>query len=204
MKKKQFISILLALIVMFVECKAYALSFSYWYSNSNQIGRWPLYIPVVYIHKLNSNSSFYFTQGMNQAINQWRNTLDIDLSGSTSSTYWQSNLRFHGGTVAQINAYGDISYQSGTAGRTEWIWSYEGSATFASSTKYIYTISSAKGYVLDDGNSQNDTYQTCAHELGHSLGWDGHSSNSSDVMYKISHTQFTLTTRDKRHLQQVY
>lgn len=44
----------------------------------------------------------------------------------------------------------------------------------------------------------------CIHEVGHSLGWFGHSTLSSDIMYSYSTENITLTTRDKNHLVQVY
>lgn len=42
------------------------------------------------------------------------------------------------------------------------------------------------------------------HELGHSMGWHGHSTNSSDVMYTYTNDVKTLTSRYKNHLAQVY
>lgn len=41
------------------------------------------------------------------------------------------------------------------------------------------------------------------HELGHALGYLGHSTSKNDLMYS-SGKKDVLTTRDKRHLSQNY
>lgn len=47
---------------------------------------------------------------------------------------------------------------------------------------------------------------TATHELGHLLGWAGHSSKNTDIMYAQENgvtTLTTLTTRDKKHIKQI-
>ena len=60
-----------------------------------------------------------------------------------------------------------------------------------------------RGYVLNQSTLTN-FYNVSTHELGHALGWRGHSSYSSDVMYTYGNGVTTLQTRDILHLKQIY
>ena len=48
--------------------------------------------------------------------------------------------------------------------------------------------------------------KTATHELGHALGYAGHSTTKGDIMYtsSTSNTTNALTTRDINHLKQIY
>ncbi|MBQ6933885.1 MAG: matrixin family metalloprotease [Clostridia bacterium] len=41
------------------------------------------------------------------------------------------------------------------------------------------------------------------HEVGHALGWYGHSSNTTDIMHKAAKDSFLLTSRDVNHVKQI-
>lgn len=59
-------------------------------------------------------------------------------------------------------------------------------------------------YIKDNSRTLNEYKKTATHELGHSLGWKGHSSNSNDIMYGTASSVTNLTSRDSNHLSQVY
>ena len=62
----------------------------------------------------------------------------------------------------------------------------------------------AVGCIIDKDRTTDQYKKTCTHELGHALGWAGHSSNTSDIMYSAGSSVTSLTSRDKNHLSQDY
>jgi len=58
-------------------------------------------------------------------------------------------------------------------------------------------------FTRDEGRSTNLITATAVHELGHALGWEGHSRISTDVMYWQASSS-TLGTVEARHLRQIY
>ncbi|MBQ7604394.1 MAG: matrixin family metalloprotease [Clostridia bacterium] len=65
-------------------------------------------------------------------------------------------------------------------------------------------IKDGSSYILSYGGNSDACKNVCTHELGHAVGFFGHSSSSSAVMYYASHDGFTLKTAEKAHLQQIY
>ena len=62
-----------------------------------------------------------------------------------------------------------------------------------------------KGYIVSRSDFYYNNYlKGCTHELGHSMGWRGHSSNTSWVMTQGKATVTALSTDEKDHLAQVY
>ena len=175
---------------------------SCWYSDSDSIARWDKSSITVYTNKLNSNGSFYFSMGMYFGCGKWEDALGITVSSSSYDT--SAPIKFYGGTVEEINAYGDFSIDSSINGLTRYTISQEGNWKYCNASKTGYLISSAIGCIVDNGRNSNEYEKTCAHELGHALGWQGHSHNSSDIMYAYGSSVTSLTTRDSAHLSQVY
>lgn len=67
-----------------------------------------------------------------------------------------------------------------------------------------YRITSARIFTPKKTLFTAKQYRTMfTHELGHALGYLGHSTSRSDLMHSSGSTD-TLTTRDKRHLGQNY
>lgn len=82
--------------------------------------------------------------------------------------------------------------------------SVEGTWTYGSSSKTGRLVVGAVGCIIDKDRTTDQYKKTCTHELGHALGWAGHSSNTSDIMYSAGSSVTSLTSRDKNHLSQVY
>lgn len=80
--------------------------------------------------------------------------------------------------------------------------SYEGKWIYNGQEKNGHKVISAKGGTIL-GNT-NWIFSVTIHEIGHALGWCGHSSNSDDKMYAADNAdKQTVTTRDLEHLAQV-
>lgn len=59
-------------------------------------------------------------------------------------------------------------------------------------------------YIVYRENTLNEQVETVVHEFGHALGYLGHSTNTTDVMYTYLHSSYTLKTNDIQHLSQIY
>lgn len=179
-------------------------SLSYWYSDSNTIGRWNSDSLRVYKIKLNSNSSFTFLDSMSHGCSNWSSAINRQVSSGQSSSFSSAPIQYHGGTQAEVNAYGLFTVSSSDNGITA-VYAYnEGTWTYGGSTKTGNLVIQAEGCIVDWGHTANQYKNTCSHELGHALGWYGHSSSSYDVMYTYGTSITSLSNNDKNHLSQVY
>ena len=154
--------------------------------------------------KLNNNALFYFDDGFAAAISQW-NSAGISTIDNGSST--SSDIVCKGGTRSELlNNVDWLSYSDldGRTGITFWYDSFEVYLDYNSTQKYLYQLSSSYIFIVDQGSTVNQQKNTFIHELGHALGWYGHSALNSDIMYSQITSITTLTNRDKNHLVQVY
>jgi len=182
---------------------------SYWEANQNLILRWgsKTDIPSVYTCKLNLNANFHFDLGMSSARTKWGTALGRAISSSSSSS---ANIAYYGGTVAQINNLKIFDpVESWDVGWTVSESSLEGVWKYNSNMKYGYKITEpVRGYIVDRWPippiNTDPCVNVCTHEMGHALGWHGHTPDWNSVMYPLSSNITTLTNIDKRHLTQVY
>ena len=82
--------------------------------------------------------------------------------------------------------------------------------TYQNSFKDVRKQNSQTVYLVNLGQNTYNYYNTAAHELGHALGWIGHSNtpNSEIVMMRSDLANFPSTSplafSDTIHLNQVY
>lgn len=176
---------------------------SYWADvESNKIGYWNTSSIKIYKEKVNSNANFYFSDGYSQALSTWNSALGINIS--TSTTKDNVEIQFYGGTLNELVDLG-MPEDSTVLGYTESYSDYTGYYTYNNSIKLELELKSATIYILDISSSTIDMYKNvCTHELGHGLGFSGHSLSSSDVMYPYGSSIYTLRPLEKNHLIQMY
>lgn len=184
---------------------------SYWDdAEQNIIYRWGTYsssIPSdVYTSRLNSNVDFYFSTGIIEATNQWNGALNSNMTARGAIPPASgAQIMYYGGTAAQINALNIFNAVGSVTGLTQISYSDEGTWTYGSSTKTGRKINWTRGYVVDiKGRTANQYINTSIHELGHTVGWGGHASGSSNVMYTYDTSITSLTSIDRRHVKQLY
>jgi len=177
-----------------------AITVSYWYSNVNYVSKWTS-TPKISQYKLNNNDGFAFDIAFSHARTQWSNA-----GISTTLVGWTSGcaIQCFGGTRAEIRARG-YSILDSQAGVTLGSSTQINTLSYNGTTKYLKSQNSPQIVCLVDRNVTQTAYKNVmTHEIGHALGWGGHSSNSSDIMYSSENSVTSLTSRDKNHLKQVY
>lgn len=175
-----------------------------WYTNSSEIGRWGT-TPKVWYGTLDSSMTQLTLDGhVTHARSQWNNA---GVPNSYTSDFNSSHIRVRSGTYNSIKKI-EVGIQTGDTGLTkrspatefsESYWYYQGkypkSGKKIGGPVYVYLVT---------GNRTAAAYKnTTTHELGHALGYFGHSSNSKTVMYGAATEITTLTSNDKVHLNQI-
>lgn len=176
-----------------------------WYSDTNSVG----YAKVggSYAVSSQSNNAGFtrdFLNSVTYAGAKWNYTLPISI-GETSANYAINHI--YGGTRSQMKKI--ITDIPATAvGATH---PYSNSATefvkYGSISKFIYPYTGGKVCIIHEPGYSLQRYQEIAlHEMGHMLGWKGHSPTKSDVMYASlqNSPKTTLTDRDVKQLTQIY
>ena len=127
--------------------------------------------------------------------------MDVTNNGSGTT----GNIVVFGGTRAQIYAYNGQTIESDEVGLTVGKMKMYAYLDYNGITKKLNKLSGTqKAYIVDDNRTLNQYKHTATHELGHALGWKGHSPNSADVMYAYSNGIISLTNRDKKQILQFY
>lgn len=166
-----------------------------WYSDEEYGGYWS-FDPKVYPVHLNNAVSM--TSYISNAVNKW-SAAGINSSITMSQTY--GNIKFYSGTRAQLNTIG-FAYDNSINGQTIWI----DSTTVSSPTAYfeikkLNQVDASICHTIDSGLYEH----VALHEYGHALGWGGHASGTSNVMYAYSVAEnVTLTYYDKKQILQIY
>jgi len=204
LKKEQvryIISLLLAMMLVFSisYCAVYAITntniYITWYSDAYEVGYWSEAPKTMFT---NLSTSFNISTYVNNAVTTWNRA---GISSAITTTPSNANIRFYGGTRTQLNAVG-FWYTDDMVGLTALDEITNVGTVNNYCTLYEFTKTSAS--MCNELNTEADNKQLALHEYGHALGWIGHATTTSDVMYKSVNGVTSLTTRDKQQLKQVY
>ncbi len=178
---------------------------SYWQSNSDNVGYWES-APSFWFECLSSSlSSFYvnYREAGPYAVTQWSNALGH--SFQVIGVGADATIRCTGGSREVLSSITGETFPEGITGQTNYSYVNDGSATYGGVTKYLKKMRSARIFIISDSGLDSDRQKNCViHEVGHALGWMGHSIVSTDIMYARNTTQTTLSAQEKLHLSQVY
>lgn len=222
MKLKRILIIVALMVVCSVmfSATAYASELDYWdaYDQNGETYEGHFSSLRLYCQVRKGEYTSYNTstaEAMLYAIDVWNDAdilpFTIRYRAYTSSS--PANVLFYGGSYDYIKREFP-SMASGGCGFTQLgSVDFHENATYGSSTKSIYEYSvegdeswasiTSVGVVIDNGY---DHEVTGAHEMGHVLGWHGHSTSTSQLMYStyVDMSVSTPQRKDKRHIEQFY
>ena len=160
--------------------------------------------PTIHKNKIGNDGSFYFNIGYNNAVAQWSDALEWSFATVAQN---DADIVVHGGTRTELEVLMGDSFNyltAFTAGITFYDYDVVGYYQYQGNIKLHAKMNSATIYIPDDGRTADEYRNILTHELGHALGYIGHSASASDIMYPYVSTIYDLSTRDINHLRQLY
>ncbi len=138
---------------------------------------------------------------MLQAQQEWSNALSVPITGVTQAV--DAHIRSWGGPRAEIDAFrGEPSTWAGLAEPpvTTWVQSI----IVNDVTNHVLSHSGqGRMFTIERANA-DEVRMIATHELGHSLGYWGHSTDNQEIMWPFVSTNVTLRANEIRHLRQIY
>lgn len=183
-------------------------SFSYWYSDSNDIG----YYAVSTKKVLQGTTGAGFGSSINTYANAARSAWSSEGTFSTTTSNSDFQIQFSDATRDETDNLGIPSNTDAITDRSDR--TFIGYATYGSARKNVYVFNKTYVYLIYDSRTSefsSDKWKSiAAHEFGHALGYIGHDTNSTasqkSLMNPYTNVYWdewrikTPTIRDKNHL----
>jgi predicted Zn-dependent protease len=175
----------------------------------NWVGVWPENINIHTQTLGTVSSGFQFATRMSESRSDWSGALNVTFGTASSAT--NAQIRALGGTTAGLEEFRGF-WNPNWAGLAEHpTLTDTGSITISNTIRTVRQSSGqSRMFVLEMYTSwgtweTNVTRMVTTHELGHSLGYWGHSTaDSTDVMWFQAHAHFSLNDNERKHLRQIY
>lgn len=199
---KPLSKMLLCALIIGILCISTAVAFptlNIWLSDKEEV-YYTAYDGTYYLTCFSSDSTFtsQFRSAVSTARSQWNAVLPIGISEASSN----AALNFiYGGTRGQLlNLFPALPT---TVGGQTYVLPDDDSLTFVQYgkiLKQVYTIypgNSRYCLVQRSDVSANMLKNVSIYEMGHLFGWQGHSLNENDIMYKEASEKTTLGSGEK-------
>lgn len=177
-----------------------------WNSDSDDIMYFDKKSIIIYKENMYNVSDFAFDTGIDHALEQWGEVLGLNFSFTTNKNL--ADIIIYGGTESQMNdLYGSVYTNWKGYTSLDFTNHYSPNLVTLENSKIlkkVYQVKKAIVYLkyYDDNNSVK---KTCIHELGHAMGYCGHSKTEKELMYtNTKKSDMVLTVFEKQHLKVVY
>ncbi len=178
---------------------------SYWHNcEDNLIGYWNV-APKIYIENIDG-TEYELEQACDYAIEVWESALGIDIS--MTDDILEADIVIYGGEKTALQELG-YDESAGNLGLTRYgSYHFTRYAYYGNSIKILARLERVIVYIPHRILATPSSYRfACIHELGHALGFFGHSDNENHVMYPNYNTYNSsgeLKQQEINHLYQMY
>ena len=165
----------------------------------NDIGCW-IYNPKVYVNINDTPSFSKLNEYVTNAVNQWNAMLKTNIQVVTNES--QADIIVYGRKEEDFyhvypDRYGTTNYGVDNA----LTYAY---ANYNGTLKTVWFLKKITIDIPNDtSRSENDMQTTVTHEMGHALGFKGHSEYVEDMMYRSANPN-GISLNDRAHLVQIY
>lgn len=177
---------------------------STWRNNeSNRVACWPASVKVYQGNVAGGSLSSDVIQACSTAMSQW--SLELGVLITRVSTEDAADIVIYGGTREEFIGQNKPPKNEFAGATTESrLGNPVGYYLYNNSAKILYESEGATTHIYhENGMSLDDYKKVYIHELGHALGYLGHSPVETDVMY-YEPTTYTLSEGEIAYLEQFY
>jgi len=192
-----------------------------WNDYENDVTFWNLRTLNIYVHQTpNAPAGFNFTTHMNDARSQWSSA--VGGMNFVNSPHSNAHILAYGGSRAEIyriaRRYGIESEGWAGVARATWetpvgtiningvrnVYRFNVDArTFQNTSRAVMLVASnPPGLIMS--RSSAEVRKLSLHELGHLMGYVGHSLSENDVMFNTTTTSQQLSQAERTHLRRIY